>query len=57
MPKVPLTEDQFFTINSNDNVETCAVDYEKTLRVEFNMPTGIPKFDLLLLGMGPDGWV
>lgn len=55
MPKVPLTEDQFFTINSNDNVETCAVDYEKTLRVEFNMPTGIPKFDLLLLGMGPDG--
>ena len=56
MPLVPLTEDQFFTINANDNIETCAEDYEKSLKIEFNQSSEIPKFDLLLLGMGNDGW-
>lgn len=55
LPKVPLSENQFVTIDSNDPVEKCAADYEAVIRSEFNEPTGIPQFDLLLLGMGPDG--
>ena len=55
VPKVPLTEEQFVTINFNDPVEKVALDYEATIREKFQMPTGIPSFDLLLLGVGPDG--
>lgn len=32
-----------------------ASDYEAVIREKFQMPTGIPSFDLLLLGVGPDG--
>lgn len=50
-----MTEDQFVWINVNDPIEKIAEDYEKTIREKFNMKTGVPSFDLLLLGMGPDG--
>jgi 6-phosphogluconolactonase len=36
-------------------VEKVASDYEATIREKFNAPTGVPSFDLLLLGVGPDG--
>lgn len=52
---MPLTEQQFVSINVNDPVEKVARDYEATIRKDFNMPTGVPSFDLLLLGVGPDG--
>lgn len=52
---MPLTVDQFMWINVNDSIEKIASDYEKTLREKFGMDTGIPSFDLLLLGVGPDG--
>lgn len=55
IPKVPLTEQQFVTINVNDPIEKVAADYEATLREKFKMPSGVPSFDLLLLGVGPDG--
>lgn len=55
MPKIPLTEQQFVTININNPIEKVASDYEATIRDKFKMPTGTPSFDLLLLGMGPDG--
>jgi 6-phosphogluconolactonase len=55
IPKVPLTEQQFVWINVNDPIEKIASDYERTLREKFRMETGIPSFDLLLLGVGPDG--
>ena len=55
IPKVPLTEQQFVTININDPVEKVASDYEATIREKFKTPTDIPSFDLLLLGVGPDG--
>lgn len=55
IPKVPLTESQFVWINVNDQIEKIAEDYEKTIREKINMEAGIPSFDLLLLGMGPDG--
>lgn len=55
IPKVPLTEQQFVTINVNDPIEKVATDYEATVRREMQMPLGVPSFDLLLLGVGPDG--
>lgn len=55
IPKVPLTVEQFMWINVKDPIEKIASDYEKTLREKFGMETGIPSFDLLLLGIGPDG--
>lgn len=55
MPKIPLTEQQFVTININDPIEKVAKDYEALIREKLSKPTGIPSFDLLLLGVGPDG--
>lgn len=55
IPKVPLTEYQFVSININDPIEKVASDYESKIREMFKMPTGVPSFDLLLLGVGPDG--
>lgn len=55
IPKVPLTEKQFVTINIQDPVEKVASDYELKIREKLNAPTGVPSFDLLLLGVGPDG--
>lgn len=55
LPKVPLTEAQFMVINAKDPIDKVASDYEKTVRESFQMPSGIPSFDLLLLGVGPDG--
>lgn len=42
------------SININDPIEKVASDYEKLIREKLQ-PTGIPSFDLLLLGVGPDG--
>lgn len=55
IPISTLKEEQFVTINPEDPLEKVANDYEITIREKFNMPAGIPEFDLLLLGMGPDG--
>lgn len=48
-----LKEDQFVNIDSSLPLEKCAEDYEKKVLDEFHGKT--PIFDLLLLGMGPDG--
>ncbi|KAL5286677.1 PGLS family protein [Megaselia abdita] len=48
-----LSEDQFVKINSTLNLEECAKDYERRVVEEFQGQS--PRFDLLLLGMGPDG--
>ena len=45
--------DSWIPINPDLSVEDCAVDYEKKMRQVFS--TTWPEFDLLLLGMGPDG--
>lgn len=43
------------TINVNDPIEKVAADYEATIREKFKKPSGVPSFDLMLLGVGPDG--
>jgi 6-phosphogluconolactonase len=43
------------TINVKDPVEKVAADYEATIRQKFRLASGVPSFDLLLLGVGPDG--
>uniref|UniRef100_U5EWT6 6-phosphogluconolactonase n=1 Tax=Corethrella appendiculata TaxID=1370023 RepID=U5EWT6_9DIPT len=53
-----LKESQFARINIKLDVNECAKDYEKQIRNVFKLSensTEIPAFDLLLLGLGPDG--
>jgi 6-phosphogluconolactonase len=38
-----------------DEPEAAAAAYEAELRTAFGEPAGIPRFDLVLLGMGDDG--
>lgn len=53
IPNTKLTEAQFFKINGDLSLEECANDYEKRIKDVFK--SAMPVFDLLLLGMGPDG--
>lgn len=50
----PLTEKQFIVINPDLEVEAAAKDYESKVRSSFP-DCEWPSFDLLMLGMGPDG--
>lgn len=52
--KTPLKEEQFVKINPDLEVEAAAQDYEAKVRAKFP-DSEWPCFDLLLLGMGPDG--
>ncbi|XP_076800224.1 putative 6-phosphogluconolactonase [Clavelina lepadiformis] len=45
--------DSWITIDTSLSVEACAADYENKMRKVF--ASNWPEFDLLLLGMGPDG--
>ncbi|RAL51492.1 unnamed protein product [Cuscuta campestris] len=63
LSKVPIPSENIYAINDKKTPEGAADDYEARLRqlVESKIlplsPTGFPKFDLMLLGMGPDGHV
>lgn len=52
--KIPVTEDQFIKINPDLSAEDAAKDYIKKMSVFFP-PDRVPCFDVLLLGLGPDG--
>ncbi|OCT56800.1 hypothetical protein XELAEV_18004383mg [Xenopus laevis] len=54
VPHGLLSESQFVTIDPALPVEEAAVDYTKKLR-ELFPDDGLPAFDLLILGIGPDG--
>ncbi|WVZ20485.1 hypothetical protein V8G54_007807 [Vigna mungo] len=62
--KVPIPPGNVYAINDTLSAEEAADDYETRIRelVNKNLITvspssGFPKFDLMLLGMGPDGHV
>ncbi|XP_053658553.1 6-phosphogluconolactonase [Anopheles marshallii] len=52
-----IPESVFFPVNTSLDVNDAAVEYERTLRKTFALakPDDIPSFDLLILGIGPDG--
>ena len=61
--QVPIPPGHIYAINDALSAEGAADDYETCLKqlVKTNViaasTTGFPKFDLMLLGMGPDGHV
>lgn len=52
--KIPVTEEQFIKIDPDLPAEDAAKDYIKKMSVFFP-PDRVPCFDVLLLGLGPDG--
>jgi 6-phosphogluconolactonase len=57
LSKVPLPEGNVFRVPAeNPDAEEAALAYERTLRQFFPLRAGeLPRFDLILLGLGPDG--
>ena len=57
LSKVPIPPANVFRVpTENPDAAAAATDYEKNLRKFFRLePGAVPKFDLILLGMGPDG--
>ncbi|KAM3210413.1 hypothetical protein ACQJBY_064407 [Aegilops geniculata] len=64
LSKVPVPANQVYAMNDALSVEGAADDYENCLKqlikngvIAVSPVTGFPKFDLMLLGMGPDGHI
>ncbi|XP_017109107.2 probable 6-phosphogluconolactonase [Drosophila bipectinata] len=50
-----IRDEQFIKANTLLDLDSCAEDYEVKIRTEVPKTGSLPQFDLLLLGMGPDG--
>nr|XP_009798096.1 PREDICTED: probable 6-phosphogluconolactonase 4, chloroplastic [Nicotiana sylvestris] len=64
LSKIPIPSGNVYAINDAISAEGATDDYETCLRhlvkskiVDISEATGFPKFDVMLLGMGPDGHV
>jgi 6-phosphogluconolactonase len=54
--KVPVPPGNVFRIHAEKDAAVAAQEYEETLRGFFNLQADqFPRFDLILLGVGPDG--
>lgn len=54
LSKVPIKAEQIFDLNPELELSAAAEDYRKKVQ-SVHGSEGLPRFDLLLLGMGPDG--
>ncbi|XP_071732586.1 6-phosphogluconolactonase 3, chloroplastic-like [Rutidosis leptorrhynchoides] len=64
LSKVPIPAGNVYAINDALSAEAAADDYETCIKhlvhnriINTSVATGMPKFDVMLLGMGPDGHV
>ncbi|MGD0552724.1 MAG: 6-phosphogluconolactonase [Sedimentisphaerales bacterium] len=57
LTKVPIPKENIHPISTDfEDFDSAARQYEKTLRSVFHIKSGqLPKFDLIILGMGSDG--
>ena len=54
--KVAIPKHQIYTVNADATLSDAAIDYADKLKSVLG-GNGVPQFDLLVLGMGPDGHI
>ncbi len=55
LDRVPIPRTNIFRIRAEISPDQAALEYEDVIRREFSMNEGLPRFDLVLLGLGDDG--